>query len=132
MRVILTGLVMGPSIMLLSSALLALVALKMGNPAGSVFPMALLAVFLGGFFSSMRAAKIYTEKPLQAGLLTGLAILGIITVVSLISSSYSGGVWNVLLPPAVLAVSSLAGTMAASKMKPSTKRKLKKLRKQVR
>lgn len=132
MHVVLIGLILGPGIMLVSSLLLAIIALKTDNPAGSIFIMALIAVFLGGFISSLRSAKVYKEKPVQAGLFTGLANLGIITVVSLISSSYSGGLWNVLLPPAVLICSSFLGTFIAFKMKPSTKRQLKKLRRHIR
>ncbi|OGO88118.1 MAG: hypothetical protein A2Y15_00095 [Clostridiales bacterium GWF2_36_10] len=132
MRVILIGIIIGPSIMLISSILLAFVALKTGNPTGSVFPLALFAIFLGGLISSLRSAKTYTEKPAQAGLLTGLANLVIVTIVALISSTYSGGLWNAVLPPAILAASSLFGTFIATKMKQNTKRKLKKLRRQIR
>lgn len=132
MRIILIGTVIGPSVMLISSIILAFAALKTGNPAGSVFPMALIAIFLGGFISSMRSAKVYKEKPVQAGLLTGLANLIIVTIVALVSSTYSGGLWDTLLPPGILIGSSLLGTLIASRMKQSTKSKLKKLRRQIR
>jgi len=132
MRVVFIGLVLGPGIMLISSILLAFVALKTGNPTGSVFPMALLATFLGGFISSLMATRGYKEKPMQAGLLTGLGNLIIVTIVALISSTYSGGLWNAMLPPAILVGSSLLGTLIAARIKPSTKRKLKKLRRSVR
>ncbi|PKM63227.1 MAG: hypothetical protein CVU97_01470 [Firmicutes bacterium HGW-Firmicutes-21] len=132
MRIVLIGLVLGPSIMLLSSIILAFAAMKTSNPSGSVFPLALLAVFLGGFISSLRSARTYKENPLKAGLFTCLSNLGIVTVVALISSTYSGGLWNTLLPPAILIGSSVLGTFVASRLKPSTKRRLKKLRRQAR
>jgi putative membrane protein (TIGR04086 family) len=132
MRVVLTGMVVGPAVMLVASAILSFAALKVGNPAGSIFPLALFSIFLGGLVSSIRSAKVYKEKPSKAGLLTGLANLALITVISLISSQYSGGLWNVLLPPVFIIASSIIGTIIVARMKPNTKRRLKKLRKQVR
>jgi len=132
MRVLLYGIIIGPATMLVFSALLSFIALKASSPTRSIFPLALVAVFMGGFISSFYSARTYKEKPLRAGLLTGVANLVIIIIVSLISSSYSGGFWNALLPPAVLIVASFIGTLVALKLRSSTKRRLKKLRKQIR
>ena len=132
MRAVLSGLILGPSIMLITSVILAFAIMKASNLTGYVFLMALTAVFVGGFISALRAARAYKDSPFQAGLLTGLANLGIIVIVSLISSSYTGGIWKVLLPPVILMLASLMGTLTAIRIKPSSKRRLKKLRKQTR
>jgi putative membrane protein (TIGR04086 family) len=132
LRIVLTGMVVGPAVMLVVSALLSFVALKIGNPAQNIFPLAIFSVFLGGLAAAMLSAKTYKEKPTKAGLLTGLANIGLMTVVALISSPYSGGLWNVVIPPAAVLVSSIIGTIIVARMKPNAKKRLKKLRKQVR
>lgn len=132
MRVVLIGILLGPAIMLISSVILAFIALKTGNPTSVIFPMALLAIFIGGFVSSLKAAKDYKEKPLQAGILSGLGNLFIVLVVALISSSFSGGFREAVFPPAILILSAVLGTLTGVRLKPNTKRKLKQLRRQVR
>jgi hypothetical protein len=56
MRVVLTGMVLGPAVMLVASALLSFVALKIGNPAQNIFPLRYLGVFrrAGGLHSSAK------------------------------------------------------------------------------
>lgn len=132
MRTILIGLLLGPGIMLAASVILAFISMKTANPSGSVLPMAIFAIIIGGFIASMVSAKTYKEKPMQAGLLTGLGNLLIVIVVALISSSYTGSFKNALLPPVFLIGSALLGTIIAARMKTNTKKQLKKLRKQVR
>lgn len=132
LRVVLTGMVLGPAVMLVASAFLSFVALKIGNPAQNIFPLAVFSVFLGGLAASIYAAKVYKEKPTKAGLLTGLANIGLMLIVALISSPYSGGLWNAVMPPAAVLVSSIIGTIIVARMKPNPKKRLKKLRKQVR
>ena len=132
MRVVLTGMVLGPAVMLVVSAFLSFVALKIGNPAQSIFPLAVFSVFLGGLAATIRSAKVYKETPTKAGLLTGLANIGLMVIVALISSPYSGGLWNVIMPPASVLASSILGTIIVARMKPNAKKRLKKMRKQYR
>lgn len=132
LRVLLIGILLGPAIMLIAAILFAFLALKTGNPTSVVFPIALFAIFIGGFISSLIAAKGYRERPMQAGLFTGVGNLIIVFVVALISSSFSNGFREAIFPPAILILSSVLGTLAGMRLKPSTKRKLKRLRKQVR
>ena len=132
MRVVLTGMVLGPAVMLVVSAFLSIVALKIGNPAQSIFPLAVFSVFLGGLAATIRSAKVYKEAPTKAGLLTGLANIGLMVIVALISSPYSGGLWNVIMPPAAVLASSILGTIIVARMKPNAKKRLKKMRKQYR
>ncbi len=132
MRVVLTGMVLGPAVMLVASALLSFVALKIGNPAQNIFPLAVFSVFLGGLAASICSAKVYKDKPTKAGLLTGLANIGLMLVVALVSSPYSGGLRNIIMPPAAVLVSSIIGTIIVARMKPNPKKRLKKLRKQIR
>ncbi|HBR32243.1 MAG TPA: hypothetical protein DD733_09200, partial [Clostridiales bacterium] len=114
------------------SVILSFAALKIGNPLSVIFPMALFAVFAGGFISALKSANDYKEQPIRAGIYTCLGNLIIIVIVALISSTFSGGFREAFFPPAVLIVSSALGILAGTRIKPSTKRRLKKLRRQVR
>ncbi|HOJ48734.1 MAG TPA: TIGR04086 family membrane protein [Bacillota bacterium] len=131
-RIVLTGMILGPAVMLASAALLSLIALNIGNPAENIFPLANVSVFIGGLAAAIYSAKRCKEKPTKAGLLTGLAIIGLMLIIALISSPFTGELKNAVIPPAAVLVSSVIGTILVVRMKPNPKKRLKKLQKQYR
>lgn len=131
-RIVLTGMVLGPAVMLASAALLSFIALSIGNPAENIFPLAVLSVFIGGLAATIVSARRCKEKPTKAGLLTGLAIIALMLIIALISSPFNGELKNAVIPPAVVLVSSIIGTIIVARTKPNPKKRLKKLRKQIR
>ena len=125
-----TGLLWGVVAMIAVAFLGAYLSLQTQSPQGMTLPVALAAMFAGGYlcaFLGAKQGKKGEQNPFASGLVAGGMFLAVVILVSLFVPDGEATAVTRLAPVAVLLAATLLGSLTAAVHRPSGKRKMKKL-----
>lgn len=125
-----TGLLWGVVAMIAVAFLGAYISLQTRSPQGMTLPVALAAMFAGGYlcaFLGAKQGKKGEQNPFASGLVAGGMFLAVVILVSLFVPDGEATAVTRLAPVLALLAAILLGSVTAAVHSPSGKRKMKKL-----